>query len=109
MSMHLKLSSNSFMLTALLPIPKFMHKKKCMHSLLEDRLIHECLDIILEPVKQAAKLGIMLPDSLGHMQYCFTPITGYITDTPEAAMLTAVGGKTSPITMAMYKQFGDPF
>ncbi|KIN99143.1 hypothetical protein M404DRAFT_30606 [Pisolithus tinctorius Marx 270] len=51
----------------------------------------------------------MLPDSLGHMWYCFTPIVGYIANTPEAAMLAAVGGKTSPITMAMYKQFGDPF
>ncbi|KIO08002.1 hypothetical protein M404DRAFT_23247 [Pisolithus tinctorius Marx 270] len=109
MSMHLKLSSNSFMLAALLPIPKFVHKNKRMHGLLEDRLIHECPDIVLEPVKQAAKLGIMLLDSLGHMWYCFTPIMGYITDTPEAAMLTAVGGKTSLITMAMYKQFGDPF
>ncbi|KIO02103.1 hypothetical protein M404DRAFT_28061 [Pisolithus tinctorius Marx 270] len=109
MSTRLKLSSNSFMLAALLPVPKFVHKNKCMHGLLEDRLIHECLDIILEPVKQAAKLGIMLPDSLGHMWYCFMPIAGYIANTPKAAMLAAVGGKTSLITMAMYKQFGDPF
>ncbi|KAI6008146.1 hypothetical protein F5J12DRAFT_719793 [Pisolithus orientalis] len=109
MSTCLKLSSNSFMLATLLPIPKFVHKNKCIHSLLEDRLIHECLDIVLEPVKQAAKLGIILPDSLGQMQYCFMPIVGYITNTPKAAMLAAVGGKTSPITMAMYKQFGDPF
>ncbi|KAI6010662.1 hypothetical protein F5J12DRAFT_681948, partial [Pisolithus orientalis] len=109
MSTCLKLSSNSFMLTALLPIPKFVHKNKHMCGLLKDRLIHECLDIVLEPIKQAAKLGIMLLDSLGHMQYCFMSIAGYITDTPEAAMLTAVGGKTSLITMAMYKQFRDPF
>ena len=33
----------------------------------------------------------------------------YIVDTPEAATLAGVGGKTSPVTMAMYKQFGDPF
>ncbi|KAI6030963.1 hypothetical protein F5J12DRAFT_713751 [Pisolithus orientalis] len=109
MSTCLKLSSNSFMLTTLPPIPKFMHKNKHMHGLLKDRLIHECLDIVLEPIKQAAKLSIMLPDSLGHMQYCFMPIAGYIADTPKAAMLAAVGGKTSLITMAMYKQFGDPF
>ncbi|KAI6146028.1 hypothetical protein BKA82DRAFT_3981096 [Pisolithus tinctorius] len=63
MSTRLKLSSNSFMLAALLPVPKFVHKNKRMRGLLEDRLIHECLDIVLEPVKQAAKLGIMLPDS----------------------------------------------
>jgi len=97
------------MLTALLPVPKFIHKNKRMQSLLEDRLIHQCLDIVLEPVKQAACLGIMLPDPLGYKRYCFTPIVSYIADTPEAAMLATVGGKTSPLTMAMYKQFRDPF
>ncbi|KAI5991759.1 hypothetical protein F5J12DRAFT_681046, partial [Pisolithus orientalis] len=45
----------------------------------------------------------------GMILYCFTPITGYITNTPKAAMLAAVGGKTSLITMAMHKQFRDPF
>ncbi|KIJ59337.1 hypothetical protein HYDPIDRAFT_100872, partial [Hydnomerulius pinastri MD-312] len=105
----LKLSSKSFMLIALLPVPKFVHKNKHMRGILEDRLIHECLDIVLQPLKQAARLGIMLPDPQGHLRYRFTPIAGYIADTPEAAMLATIGGKTSPVTMAMYKQFGDPF
>ncbi|KAG1749456.1 hypothetical protein EDB19DRAFT_2022570 [Suillus lakei] len=63
MSTQLKTMSNSFILTTLLPIPKFIHKNKCI----------------------------------------------YIVDTPEAMMLATVGGKTSPVTMAMFKQFGDPF
>ncbi|KAG0697850.1 hypothetical protein DFH29DRAFT_1003402 [Suillus ampliporus] len=33
----------------------------------------------------------------------------YIVDTPEAAMLACVRGKTSPFTMASYLQFGDHF
>ena len=57
----------------------------------------------------AACLGVMMSDPDGHSRYCFTPLAGYIVDMPEAAMLAAVGGKTSPVTMAMYKQFGDPF
>lgn len=99
------------MLTALLPIPKFIHKNKCMHGVLEDRLIHKCLDIVLEPIKKAAEFGVMLPDPQGYLHYCFTPIAGYIVDTLEAAMLACIGGKTSPMTMVMYKQFrvGDPF
>ncbi|KIM55110.1 hypothetical protein SCLCIDRAFT_30621 [Scleroderma citrinum Foug A] len=109
MSTHLKLLSNSFMLTALLPVPKFIHEKKRMRGILEDRLIHQCLDIVLEPVKKAARLGVMMSDPNGHNCYCFTPLAGYITDTLEAAMLATVGGKTSLVTMAMYKQFGDPF
>ena len=104
-----KLSSNSFMLTALLPVPKFIHEKKHMCGVLEDRLIHQCLDIVLEPIKKAVCLGVMMSDPNGHNCYCFTPLSGYIADTPEAAMFATVGGKTSPVTMAMYKQFGDPF
>ncbi|KAG2144334.1 hypothetical protein DEU56DRAFT_910688 [Suillus clintonianus] len=109
MSTRLKSSSNAFVLTALLPVPKFIYKKKHMRGVLEDRLIHECLDIVLRPLKVAAREGVMLSDPVGHSRYCFTPLTSYIVDTPEAMMLAAVGGKTSPVTMAMYKQFGDPF
>lgn len=109
MSTRLKLSSNAFMLTALLPVPKFVHENKHMCGVLEDRLIHQCLDIVLEPVKTAMRLSVMMSDPDGHSRYCFTPLAGYIVDMLEAAMLAAVGGKTSPITMAMYKQFGDPF
>lgn len=109
MSTRLKSSSNAFVLTALLPVPKFIHKKKRMRGVLEDRLIHECLNIVLRPLKQAAREGVMLSDPVGHSRYCFTPLVSYIVDTPEAMMLATVGGKTSPVTMAMYKQFGDPF
>ncbi|KAG1905725.1 uncharacterized protein F5891DRAFT_1125768 [Suillus fuscotomentosus] len=61
-------SSNSFVLTALLPIPKFIHKNKRMRGVLEDRLIHECLDIVLRPLKQAAREGVMLSDPLAVVQ-----------------------------------------
>ncbi|KAG2126069.1 hypothetical protein DEU56DRAFT_743197 [Suillus clintonianus] len=57
MNIRLKSSTNSFVLAALLPVPKFIHKKKRMKGVLEDRLIHECLNIILEPLKQAAQRG----------------------------------------------------
>ncbi|KAH7917703.1 hypothetical protein BV22DRAFT_1135188 [Leucogyrophana mollusca] len=111
MGTRLKLNNNSFMLTALLPVPKFIHSNKRIKGLLEDRLIHECLDIVLEPLKKATELGIMMSDPAGNLCHCFPPLAGYIVDTPEAAMLANVGGggKTSPFTMAMYKQFGDPF
>ena len=37
------------------------------------------------------------------------PLVGTIKDTPEALLYAGIGGKTFPITMATYKQFGDPF
>ena len=40
---------------------------------------------------------------------CHTPLTIYIADTPKATMLAGVAGKTSHLTVASYKQFGDSF
>jgi len=36
------------------------------------------------------------------------PLIAYIVDTPEAAALAGVAGKTSHLTMAAYGEFGDP-
>ncbi|KAG2105843.1 uncharacterized protein F5147DRAFT_746400 [Suillus discolor] len=70
---RLKTSSNTFVLTTLLPIPKFIHKNKHMRGVLEDRLIHECLDIVLCPLKQAAHEGVMLSDPLAVVQTMVDP------------------------------------
>lgn len=96
MSTRLKSSSDAFLLTALLPIPKFIHKTRRIRSLLSDRIIHESLDIVLQPLKDAARFGVMMNDPLGNLRFCFTPLASYIVDTPEACMLAGVGGKTSP-------------
>ena len=104
-----KSSHHAFILLALLPVPNFVTHDKSLRGKLENRLIHECLDFILEPLKKAARHGVMMSDPYGSLRYCFTPLAAYIVDTPEAAMLAGVGGKTSPVTMAAHKQFGDPF
>ncbi|KAG1732616.1 uncharacterized protein EDB91DRAFT_1251665 [Suillus paluster] len=109
MNMRSKLLTNSFVLTVLLPVLKFVQKKKCMKGVLQDCLIHQFLDLILRLLKQAAKHGIMLSDPIGRSRYCFTTLASYIVDMPEAMMLLTVGGKTSPVTMVMYMQFGDSF
>ncbi|KAH7918132.1 hypothetical protein BV22DRAFT_1051938, partial [Leucogyrophana mollusca] len=109
MNTHLKLSSHSFMLTALLPVAKFLHPTKRMRGVLQERLIHQCLDIVLQPLKIAASIGIMMADPAGNSRYCFTPPVAYIVDTPEACTLSCVRGKTSPFTLATYREFGDDF
>ena len=108
-SYRAKSSHHAFLLLALLPVPKFVTRDKALRGVLENRLLHACLDFILEPLKKAALLGKMMSDPYGSLRYCFTPLAAYIVDTPEAAMLAGVAGKTSPITMAGYKQFGDSF
>ena len=109
MDFRMKASHHAFLLLALLPIPKFIHSTKRLRGVLADRVFHECLDFITKPLKTAAQIGIMMSDPLGGRRLCYTPLAGYIVDTPESALIAGVAGKTSSVTMASFKQFGDSF
>jgi hypothetical protein len=106
---QIKVSNHAFLLLALLPVPKFIHKDRKTRGVLENRMIHECLDFILTPLKKAAQIGVMMSDPVGLLRYMFTPLAVYIVDVQEAVALSGVAGKTSHVTMASHKQFGDPF
>ncbi|KAG1848322.1 hypothetical protein DFJ58DRAFT_842964 [Suillus subalutaceus] len=97
MCTHTKLSSKAFLLMALLPIPKYLHPNQCMRGMLEDCLIHQCLSIVLKPLMKVAEVGIMMSDPVGNAQHCFTPLTAFIVDTPEAAMLAFFGIPLVPV------------
>lgn len=108
MDIHMKASNHIFTLLTLLPCSKFIVKDHATCSVLESRVIHLCLDIIMEPLKLAAWTGWMMADPRGHSCSCFTALTAYIVDTPEAALIACGAGKTSHLTMADYHKFGDP-
>ena len=109
MDIRMKSSYHALPLIGLLPCPKFIGFKKPLHGVMENRLIHHCLDIICRPLKAASSRGAFMGDSLGRIRCCFTPIIAYIVDTPEAAVVAGVGGKTSHLTLASHKSFGDHF
>ena len=105
---RMKSSNHAFLLVALLPCPKFITKEKRFRGVLENRVVHLCLDIITNPLKLAAHAGRMMADPRGYSRFCFTALASYMVDTPEATMLASVMGKTSHLTMADYRKFGDP-
>ncbi|KAG6372365.1 hypothetical protein JVT61DRAFT_7805 [Boletus reticuloceps] len=107
MSVRNKASSHAFLLLALMPIAEFIHPKTRMCSVLDARLFHHCLSIIVQPLKKAAEVGRMMLDPLGNLRYCFTPLVSYIADTPEAGVVACVRSLTSHLTMPTYKNFGD--
>jgi hypothetical protein len=109
MDFRTKATNHAFHLLALLPTPKFIHPDRKIRGVLENRLIHSCLDFILQPLKKAAEVGIMMSDPLGSLRYVYTPLAAYIVDTQEAVVLAGVSGKTSHLTTATYKEFGDAF
>jgi hypothetical protein len=105
----MKASHHAFLLIALLPVPKFLHPNQRIRGVLESRLIHDCLDHVLQPLKKAAEIGVMMSDPLGFLRYCYTPLAAYVVDTPESTLLAGVASKTSSVTMATYKQLDDAF
>ncbi|KAF8415444.1 hypothetical protein L210DRAFT_3431490 [Boletus edulis BED1] len=73
-----KASSHAFLLLVLMPIPQFVHPTTRICSVLEARLFHQCLDIVLEPLKTAARVGRMMSDPLGNLQcekYCLSGVS----------------------------------
>ncbi|KAG1856780.1 hypothetical protein F4604DRAFT_1931785 [Suillus subluteus] len=101
-------SLQAYIPLALLPVAKFIHRVKRMHGVLADQLLHQCIDIVIEPLKQAARLGIMMSDPAGFSRYCFTPLVAYIADTPEELVVACITMNASPVTMATCTNFGDP-
>ncbi|KAF8425368.1 hypothetical protein L210DRAFT_3421346 [Boletus edulis BED1] len=63
-----KASSHAFLLLALMPIPRFVHPTTRICSVLEARLFHQCLDIVLEPLKTVVRVGRMMSDPLGNLR-----------------------------------------
>ncbi|KAI6013667.1 hypothetical protein BKA83DRAFT_4063152, partial [Pisolithus microcarpus] len=78
MAVRNKASSHAFLLNALMPVVEFIHPVHRMRSVLEARLFHECLDIVLQPLKVAAQIGRMMSDPAGNLRHCFTPLAAYI-------------------------------
>ncbi|KAI6043167.1 hypothetical protein EDC04DRAFT_2600357 [Pisolithus marmoratus] len=87
MKVRNKASSHAFLLLALMPIPQFIHPVPRMCGVFEECLFHQCLDIVLEPLKVAACFSRMMSNPVGNLWYCFTYLVSYIIDTPEACML----------------------
>ena len=100
---------HAYLLLALLPTTKFLHKHTRVHGLLQDQLVHQALNIVLSPLKTAAAVGIMMSDPRGNLRYCFTPIAAWITDMPEESLLAGTSTKVSPVTTATAMEFGDAY
>ncbi|KAG2091184.1 uncharacterized protein F5147DRAFT_748146 [Suillus discolor] len=75
-----KSSTNSFILAALLPVPKFIHKKKRMKGVLEDCLIHQCLNIAY--FHEARKFRLNGIDKLFWWDYALADPSQFLT--PES-------------------------
>jgi len=73
-----KSSLHAYLLLALLPIINFTHKTAWVHSLLQDCLFYQALNIALSLLKIAAQVRVMMSDPVGNLHYCFTLINSFM-------------------------------
>ncbi|KAG1814484.1 hypothetical protein EV424DRAFT_1630369 [Suillus variegatus] len=89
-----------------MPIVKFkVHPD--YQTILQARLWHKCMDLILANLKAAAAEGCFMSDPFRYIRYVFTPLIAHVCDLPEASMIAATSKSASPLTMATQKAFGD--
>ncbi|KIK19381.1 hypothetical protein PISMIDRAFT_13714 [Pisolithus microcarpus 441] len=94
-------STNSYLLLALLPVPRFVHPNKHLCGVLASRLLHQVISVVVKPLKMAAEVGRMMSDPVGNLKHCFTPLVAYIADTPEQHVIACVTDNASAVSMAV--------
>ncbi|KAG1894108.1 uncharacterized protein F5891DRAFT_985339 [Suillus fuscotomentosus] len=82
-------SLEAYIPLTLLPIAKFIHRNQCMRGILADRLFHQCIGIVVEPLEQAAHLGVMMSNPAGFSRYCCMPLIVAVANFVSPFELTA--------------------
>lgn len=107
---RIKSSTHAFVILALLPKAQFPEvKNKRWNRTLRDRLLHNCLRIVLQPLRTISEQGKEMIDAKGQKRMCYTVLSMYLVDLPEATRLAGVTSRRSPVTIAKSQQLGDPF
>ena len=100
-----KTNSHSWQPLAYIPLRTWLNKDT--KGILQQRLYHHCLDIVLASLKEAAQTGCIMVDPDGNLHNVFIPLTLHIADHPEQHLITCTAQNTSPISQALTDQFGD--
>ncbi|KAI6020817.1 hypothetical protein BKA83DRAFT_4464486 [Pisolithus microcarpus] len=94
-NIHMKATACAWRCIAFVPVIKFeVHPD--YQTILQARLWHKCMDIVMEKLKRTANVGEFMTDAFAWM-----------ADLPEQQLIASVSRNLSPVTLANLKQFGD--
>ncbi len=102
--MRSKISSRCWVKVAQIPVGKFLEKDQ--NGMLNQRLYHMCMDIVLETLKECSNNPIPMPDATGAIRLVRTILLAHIADHPEQQMIACAAGGSSPISLAWQKELG---
>lgn len=102
-----KETNRCFEALAYVPLGDWVDDKNS--GLLQRRCYHISMDITLERLKIAARVGAMMADPCGNIRRVHTLCASQIADRPEQQLAAGVSQNASPITVAVTANFGDGF
>jgi hypothetical protein len=106
-SIRNKPKNHCWVLVAYLPIAHFSDDKS-LHTILQSRLFHQCMELILKPLKCVTEEGVQMTDSVGAVRLCVPRLAAYLADYPEQLLINIAANNTSPITTATHRNLGGP-
>ena len=116
-SVRRKLSRNAYILLAEIPSPKFENtrfstatEERDMPGILRRQLFHECMSIVLEPLRQSnnsPKLYAAV-DPEGYNRKCAAILAGWIADMEEVWSILGLSSSACPKCLASHQTFDDP-
>ncbi|KAJ4477100.1 hypothetical protein C8R41DRAFT_773274 [Lentinula lateritia] len=100
-----KASLYLFNLLALLPVPKYIERKTAIRGVLENCLYHECLDIILQPLKIAAQIGSIMSDPLGQLRVYSIQARNILPQDLPAYQKASVTARTNGVVSPFWRDW----
>ncbi|KAG1824679.1 uncharacterized protein BJ212DRAFT_1566371 [Suillus subaureus] len=83
---RMKATSHTWACITYIPTPEYIMNHD-FSGVLEARLWHRCMDMVLQNLKVAAQVGEFMTDPMGCQRYAFTPLATHISDLPEQLMI----------------------
>jgi hypothetical protein len=98
-------SKRAWVLIAYIPIVDFLDDDK-IRTTLQNRVFHQCMEIVLQPLVKYADTSFLMTDSVGATRGIYPILAANICDYPEQCLTTCASYLSSPVTTARYSDLG---
>ncbi|KAJ7453512.1 hypothetical protein FB451DRAFT_1519921 [Mycena latifolia] len=100
-------SSRATVLLGYIPVTKLEIFSKANRPAVSHQLFHDCMRVMLEPLKTAGKDGVRMDCADGFVRLMFPILSAYIADYPEQCLIACCRENSCPRCLVNPKERGD--